>query len=121
MLEGPIDIFHPFYWERFERDACAAGGHFRRTELNGTDRRVPQNRQTRKRRHGFPEKLDLFTSQLRKIEEHSGKISSGASDVLNPSIRHGIVFKVDANDRDSGRGLHSGPDRIRVARKNDAA
>src|SRR5947209_4864166 len=115
MLEGLIDIFHPLDWERFERDACAAGGHFRRTKLNGTDRRVPENRQTRKRRHGFPEKLDLFTSQLRKIEEHSSNISSGPSDVLDPSVRHGIVFKVDANDRDRGRGFHRGPDRIWVA------
>src|SRR5690349_7467574 len=85
MIEGLVNILYPSDRERSQRDACRTGGHFRRMELNATDRRIPQNGQTRNHRHGFSEEFDLFTSQLRKIEEQSGKIPSGTSEVLSPS------------------------------------
>ena len=67
-------------------------------ELSGTNCCIPKDRQSRNCGYRFSEKFDLFPSQLRKIEEQPGNIPSGTSEVLSPSVCHGIVFEVDAND-----------------------
>src|SRR6266480_6626529 len=103
-------IFRALYRERLQCNACGPRGRFRRTKLNDADRRIPEDRQPRQRRHCFSKKFDLFTSQFRKIEKYPSKIPSGASEVFSPSACYGIIFKVDADNGDHLRSFHRGPD-----------
>src|SRR4029434_9304622 len=73
------------------------------------------------RRHSTAKEFNQLAAQLRNIEEHPRNIAARASEALTPSAGHGVVFQIDANNRNRARRLPHGTDRIGIRRKNDAA
>jgi hypothetical protein len=96
-------------------------GLFGRTELNFADRRIPEDRQARDRRHRLHQQLDLLAPELGNIQEESGEVASGMSNAVDEPARHRIGFEINADDRDRLRRLRYRLDRIRVACEDDAA
>src|SRR5260370_42523655 len=71
--------------------------------------------------YGSFEELDLFAAERREIEEQSCKVTAGTGQALNPPTGDGIVFQVNSDDRDGGRGPHCSHERILRCCENDIA
>src|SRR4030095_6075793 len=75
-VEGVLDILDALDRQRPQCHSCRAGRSFSGTELDVANGGVPQDAHTGKSRHGFREKLDLFTAQLREIEEETRQVAT---------------------------------------------
>src|SRR5260370_37536773 len=71
--------------------------------------------------YGSFEELDLFAAERREIEEQSCKVTAGTGQALNPPTGDRIVFQVNSDDRDGGRGPHCSHERILRCCENDIA
>ena len=120
-VEGVLDLLDALDRQRPQGHPCRTGRSFGGTELDVANGGVPQDAHTGKPRHGFHEELDLFTTQLREIEEETRQVATWMAKTPGPAALQGIAFQVNADNWDRTGRAHGSPYRIRSGGENHVA
>src|SRR5215469_11990098 len=89
--------------------------------FSGMRQSRPFNFARQNRRYDVLEKLNLFATKFGDIQKESREVASRARQAVDPSVRHGIAFQVDPDDRDRAGGFHYGSNRIWTSDEDNAA